>query len=502
MLQNFLEKNPGKNISAIVEFPQINKRMICKDRLTLCPADTLTQESLKISQVVSTSKEKAYFPFWNQLAKEIASNLPLPIKTDCAGLDLTSLNSLLRDPVERSWFSTEQSYLQNQNSLKICFPSSMFSHAECTDLEVTKTKLLRISPTKRQTQIFKSWTDCSRFVFNQTISYIRSCVGWTPSWMDIKKDMKQFLPEWCKKVPFQIKGIAVKEACNAFWKAKGSPSFRTRKNPEQSCFLPKTAISKKGIYLRISGKGLFFQEALPEKPKDSRLIWRYEKWWLSIPHKAETKRSENQARIVALDPGVRNFLAFYAPNTVGFLGKGDFSRIQRLCFHMDNLISKRGLSKNKQKRKAYTKALNRMRGKIKFLIDELHHKCSKFLLDNFDIILLPTFETKQMANKKNRKIRAKSVRQMLTFSHYKFKCFLKWKAEQAGKIVVDVNEAYTSKTHPETGKIKNIGGAKTIKLLDGSRAERDFIGARNILIKWLSEYFFLVDTPMPLLACS
>ena len=78
---------------------------------------------------------------------------------------------------------------------------------------------------------------------------------------------------------------------------------------------------------------------------------------------------------------------------------------------------------------------------------------------------------------------------MLTFSHYKFNQFLRWKAFQTGELVVDCNEAYTSKTHPQTGEIKNIGSAKWIKLLDGSRADRDVIGARNILLR------ALVDSP-------
>ena len=95
--------------------------------------------------------------------------------------------------------------------------------------------------------------------------------------MDIKKDMLKQLPKWCKYIPFQIKGIAVKEACDAFWKANGKPHFRSRKKSEQSCFIPKSAISKKGIYPRISGKGLYFQESIPENYKDSRLIWKFEK---------------------------------------------------------------------------------------------------------------------------------------------------------------------------------------------------------------------------------
>lgn len=131
-----------------------------------------------------------------------------------------------------------------------------------------------------------------------------------------------------------------------------------------------------------------------------------------------------------------------------------------------------------------------MRFKINNLIIELHHKTAKFLTDNFDVILLPTFETKQMANKAVRKIRKKSVRSLLTFAHYRFKLFLKWKAFQSGKQVIDCCEAYTSKTHPQTGDVKNIGSAKWIKLLDGSRADRDVVGARNILIR------ALVDPPM------
>ena len=315
--------------------------------------------------------------------------------------------------------------------------------------------------------------------------------------MDIKKDILKQLPIWCNPIPFQVKGIAIKEACNAFWKAKGDPKFRTRKASEQSCFIPKTALSPKGVYPRISGDGLYFQEKLPNNYKNSRLIWRYGKWWVAVPYIEKLISGENQvSKIVSLDPGIRSFITFYSLDYSGHIGKSDFSRIQRLCHHLDNLISKRDLTKNKQKRRSLTKASRRMRAKIKNLITEIHHKTAKFLTDNFDVILLPTFETKQMSRKIGRKIRKKSVRSMLTFAHYKFKQFLKWKALQTGKKVVDCCEAYTSKTHPETGELMNIGGTKVIKLIGSGVIDRDISGARNILIKWLSEYFSLVDSPV------
>jgi putative transposase len=313
--------------------------------------------------------------------------------------------------------------------------------------------------------------------------------------MEIKKYATRFLPEWTKDVPFQIKGIAIKEACQAFWNAKGKPKFRSRKNPEQSCFIPKTALKNNGIYPRISGKGLKFHESLPEYPMDSRLVWRSEKWWISVPSKQTISRSESQASgIVGIDPGVRTFATFYSPDISGKIGEGDFSRIYRLLLHLDQLYSKRAKA-NRRKKKSLTKAIRRLSVKIKNLTDELHWKTARFLCENFSVILMPTYETKQMVEKDDRKIRTKTVRSMLGFCNFKFKQRLKWMAKKLGKWVLDVSEAYTSKTHPQTGQVKNIGSAKWIKLNDGSMADRDLVGAHNILVKFLTENYALGDTP-------
>jgi putative transposase len=120
----------------------------------------------------------------------------------------------------------------------------------------------------------------------------------------------------------------------------------------------------------------------------------------------------------------------------------------------------------------------------------MHKKIARFLVDNFDVILLPSFETSQMASKAHRRIRSKSVRQMLTLSHYQFKEFLKHKAFETGKTVLEVNEAYTSKTVSWNGEIiHNLGGAKVIKSSDGQTMNRDLNGARGIFLR------ALVDTP-------
>jgi len=156
--------------------------------------------------------------------------------------------------------------------------------------------------------------------------------------MEIKKDLLKQLPKWCDSVPFQVKAIAVKESHQTFWKAKGHPSFRSRKAPTQSCYIPKSAVKETGIYPRVSGKDLRYGESLPELPLDSRLIYQYNEWFLSVPHKITTHVAEIQGRVVALDPGVRTFQSFYSENLAGHIGYDDFGRIQRLCFYLDDLI--------------------------------------------------------------------------------------------------------------------------------------------------------------------
>lgn len=321
--------------------------------------------------------------------------------------------------------------------------------------------------------------------------------------MEIKKWLLKTYPDWANSVPFQVKAIAVKDACFAVKKAKQdfrrtgelhTVSFRSKRNPQQSCFIPKSAIKSEGLYHTLSGKGLRYAERLPDVIADARLILRNGRWYLSVPVKTTTQIAESQGRVVALDPGIRRFVTFFAEDSCGHLGSGDFGRIQRLATHLDDLLSrldKKRKERNVGAKRRYRmrKAAARLRQKIMDLIDELHWKVARFLVDNFDLILLPRFETGQMVHKAGRKLRKKSVRSMLTFAHYRFKQRLKQKAFEAGKTVYDVSEAYTSKTASWTGEIvQNLGGRKAIKS-DGIELDRDVNGARGIFLR------ALVDTP-------
>ena len=263
--------------------------------------------------------------------------------------------------------------------------------------------------------------------------------------------------------------------------------FRSRKAPKQGCYIPKSAVTESGAYFKILGN-LRMTETLPEEHGDSRLTLHNGQYHLAVTMLAQQRVGETQARVVALDPGIRSFLTWFSETDAGHIAPGAFSKIQRLCAHLDDLLSRAKLERRRFAKRNRYRAAARMRVRISNLIDELHHQTARWLVDHFDIILLPTFETSEMVLRGARKLRAKSVRSMLSYAHYRFQRFLAWKCWQRGKELLLVNEAYTSKTCSWNGQIiPNLGGRRVVTGSDGVRLDRDINGARGIFLRALGD---------------
>jgi putative transposase len=347
-----------------------------------------------------------------------------------------------------------------------------------------------------QKLIFDKWYQAARWCYNKAkeVQDSRYNNGEKPlSKYDLRSFVLSLLPERYADVPFLVKAGAVldyADACkNAAIKSKqtGEHSeigFRSRKAPTQSCVIKPESVTKNGVYPTVSGK-LKTSEPLYT---DGESILKREngKYFVIVAIKnTEQVTCENQAGIVAIDPGVRTFATFYSGDACGKIGEADYARIARLCLELDKLISRKYKSRNHRERRSVNKAIQRHRAKIHNLIDELHKKAALFFVRNFDIILLPSFETKQMSDKLSRRIEKKSVRSMLTFSHFRFKQYLNHKADEYGKKVVEVTEAYTSKTASWTGEVhENLGSKRYIKS-NGIIVDRDINGARGIMLRAL-----------------
>jgi putative transposase len=441
----------------------------------------------------STSSGKDCQPYWSDLCKVISSRLLLPVDSD---LNYSSLWQ--SQTVDGSWFLTKLFTAPKPNSQQLFLPSFTSSVAEYTDLEATarKSKKIRLFLNPEQRKLLKYWFGVSRYVYNETIKYLQQ-PDTKAAWMAIAPIILGALPEWVKSVPYQIKKIAIKDACLAVKKAKSDfkkdgrirfLQFRSGKDRRQTVFIPKSAIKECGVYHRILGQ-CTLNEALPKDFSDGRLTLAYGEYYLIVSEEVQPQQTENQGRVVALDPGVRTFMTFFSESSYGWLGDDANLRIQKLCFKLDKLSSKISKAPRKPKR-SFKKAADRIRAKIQHMVKELHHKTARFLVGNFDVILLPSFESSQMVSKSRRKIRSKSARQMLTLAHYQFKKHLEWKAWELGKVALtDINEAYTSKTVSWTGEVKKIGGSRVIQDSDGNRMNRDLNGARGIFLR------ALVDTP-------
>lgn len=104
-------------------------------------------------------------------------------------------------------------------------------------------------------------------------------------------------------------------------------------------------------------------------------------------------------------------------------------------------------------------------------------------------IVIPPYETSQMSLRMGRRLRNKQVRQMLTWSFFRFKTRLLQVARRLGRRVVICSEEYTSQTCSCCGGLTK-SSSKLYKCMAENCpdvADRDVNGARNILLKTLDQ---------------
>ncbi len=228
--------------------------------------------------------------------------------------------------------------------------------------------------------------------------------------------------------------------------------------------------------------------------KETQLVYDKKRWFAVFTIEFTPANSDSQ-KIIALDPGVRTFLTGFDGEKFVEIGSHDIKRIYRLCNHVDKLISCKSQlkgRKNKYQRQKLGRKIDRMFIRVRNLVDEAHKKAAVWLTKEYRAVFLPTFETSQMVaknGKKQRKINSKTVRQMLSWAHYRFKQTLKFHALKRGCHVVDVTEEYTSKTCTKCGHVhQKLGGSKVFKCPDcGHAMPRDYNGALGIFLKALRD---------------
>jgi putative transposase len=388
-----------------------------------------------------------------------------------------------------------------------------------------KTLKIRVYPEAELHKKWKQWLSASRYCYNAAISALKSGEDITSAYSLRDYVLSLEMPDWVKSSPSHPKENAIFDAWDAWKQARfvnGEAGFRNCRQPSQSIKFHKVNFNGQTWFPSLV-KGLNYRasEPIPQTEFATQIVRDRKRWFACIPV-IEVIEPTQLDKVIALDPGVRTFLTGYDGDSFQEFGKADIGRIQRLCSHLDKLIGRASSSPRQQKR-SMLKAANRLRIRIRDLVDECHKQVANYLTSNYKVILLPTFETSQMVVKcagkiqssgkschgdspcgkvsgnfhvKNkRKIRTKTARQMLTWGHYRFEQHLKQSAQKRGVVVIDVNESYTSKTCTKCGhKHSKLGGSKTFKCPNcGHEHDRDYGGARNIMIRALRDGSFSLD---------
>lgn len=374
-----------------------------------------------------------------------------------------------------------------------------------------RAKRIRIYPTPQQEHGFKNYFGAVRFCYNMLVERYRNVGQVGVSLADFRAVIKNG-PEWLKEIPTEIKDVAVRDFDKArkahFAKLKKKKEkdpnakheakfkFRSKRDKQQSFEVrARDLVRKKGSFAFLGLDNIDAAEDIPEEAEAAgRFIRdRLGRMFLALPRQI-AKRSESQAptsheSIVALDPGVRTFQTTYdASGLATEWGKNDMKQLYRLCLVADKLQSSWAKKKG-AKRRSTKLAWHRVHFRIKNLVREVHRKMATWLCENYKVILIPKFETSKMVKRGKRKLNNKSVRNMLTWSHYGFRELLKAKAELFPWVtVVECDEIYTSKTCGCCGKInENLGSSKVFWCKGcGYIADRDVNAARNILIRYLT----------------
>ncbi|MDK9795080.1 transposase, partial [Vibrio sp. D431a] len=278
--------------------------------------------------------------------------------------------------------------------------------------------------------------------------------------------------------------------------------FKSRKGVIHTFNFPKFPTGK-SIAPKALGKVFLTEEVPAECFKKACKVTRNKgRWFLQVQQHIEINpEKQGEVKCVGVDQGVRTFLTTFSEDDALIIGENFAqAKLFPLMKQVDSLLSQKQKIHNAIKdleaepqwaRDRLThieRKINRLKCRKDDLILDMHNRAAYELVSRYDVIFLPTFESREMVRRKDgtRTIRRNTCRQMLDLCHYQFKQRLKWYAKKYGSHVADTNEAYTSKTRSWDGVIvPKLGGAKIIKG-EGFTVDRDINGSRNTLIKNLS----------------
>jgi putative transposase len=387
--------------------------------------------------------------------------------------------------------------------------------------ETYRTHKVRLYPTMEQKLLLQKWFAGSRYTYNWAMyktKTMRECgfrVNYSRQALRNLVVPEKVIPKrnkslnWLLEVPKDIRAQATFELSDAYlntfdkFKKTGKTSvmkFRSVKDGLQSITIQSNGISTNQETGSLNIYSTFMKQ--PIKMREDILVskgislkisysrtGKYYVHVLRIVNKTQTTSTD----IGAIDPGVKPDLAYYSPTKgdAGFIGtENDVEKLIKIALRSDkisSLLDTTDMSHHKRwklRRKRF-----KLNARIRNRVEEVLNHATKYMCQNYGVILLPTFPVSNMIRKSDRRIRKSTVRSMLSWRHASLRKKMQDKAELLGVHLRMVGEAYTSKTCGNCGYVKaNLGGMVYNCNSCQIRMHRQLNGPRNIFLKHIKDY--------------
>jgi IS605 OrfB family transposase len=211
--------------------------------------------------------------------------------------------------------------------------------------------------------------------------------------------------------------------------------------------------------------------------------------------------SMDNCKMIGLDPGIRKFLTGYGSDgKIVFFGtKYPGKKFVRTMWYKDRLDSMLRATKNVEntnrvtgkKRKYIKKTRKKVQERMNNIRKDFHHKVADWITKNYEVISIGKLPKNIISRDKHLPKVVKRAYNAL--SHFKFRCCLEEKAIERGRVYSAINESYTSKTCTVCGCLREIGSSEVFSCTCCNKSwDRDLNGARNILIKSISESYLRI----------
>lgn len=356
----------------------------------------------------------------------------------------------------------------------------------------------RIYPTPDQAEAIEKTFSCCRYVWNALLYRTQMMYERrreSASKFDMMKmvtDMKRYRP-WLDEVgahALRYSVIGLYEARQAFFRRvkaggqkAGYPRYKSKKHPVQS-FTTDGAIKDENGYVQVPRIGRLRykrgrqSEGRPREVTISRdALGRY---WASVLCETEVQPMPKLDTVVGLDVGIKDFAV--DSNDVAYENpKPQKAMLRRLTHEQRKLARQAKGSKNWQKQR---KKIAKLHERIRNQRADHHHKLSRKLVDENQIIVLENLNVKGML-KNHRLAQAISDAGWAEFAH-----MVEYKAAWAGRTFLQVNTFFPSsqlcsRCGAQNRNIKDLAIREWTCPDCGAAHSRDGNAAQNIKMEGL-----------------